>query len=76
MTVKSVRAPTDLTEQATEATFRLKHPTPYRAVISVVRPIKGPQDIILELTMERYHFGSYHGGALANIYIFVTPYVF
>lgn len=74
--MKSVRAPKDIGEEAGESTFRLKNPSPHRAIISVVKPIKGPQDILLELTMERYHLGRYQATALANIFIFVTPYVF
>ncbi len=64
MTIKSVRASQDVAEKAGEATFRLKSPTPHRAIISVVRPIKGPQDITLELTMERYHLGRYQAPML------------
>ena len=74
--MKSVRASKDIAEQASEATFRLKTPTPHRAIISVVRPMVGPQDVLLELTMERYHLGRYQATALANIYIYVTPYIF
>jgi fibulin 1/2 len=76
LTIKSVRASKDIEEKADDGAFRLKTPSPHRAIVSVVRPIKGPQDILLELTMERYHLGRYQATALANIYIFVTPYVF
>ena len=74
--MKSVRAAKDVGEEASEGTFRLKTPSPHRAIISVVRPMKGPQDILVELSMERYHLGRYQATALANIYIYVTPYVF
>jgi hypothetical protein len=76
LTIKSVRASKDIEEKADDGAFRLKTPSPHRAIVSVVRPIKGPQDILLELTMERYQLGRYQATALANIYIFVTPYVF
>ena len=44
--------------------------------MSIVRQIQGPQDIILKLTMEMYHLGRFQASAVANIYVFVTPYEF
>ena len=41
-----------------------------------IGPKRRPLLCRLELTMERYHLGRYQATALANIFIFVTPYVF
>lgn len=76
LTVKSVRAAKDVDEKADRNFFRLKTPAPHRAIVSLVKPIQGPQDIVLELLMEMYHLGRYQASALANIHIFVTPYRF
>ena len=46
------------------------------AILSIVKPIEGPQDILLELLMEMYHVGRYQASAAANVNIFVTPYEF
>lgn len=61
--------------KATEANFRLKTAA-YSAILSIVKPVQGPQDITLELLMEMYHMGRFQASAAANIYIFVTPYEF
>jgi fibulin 1/2 len=74
--VKSVRAAKDVTEEADRNFFRLKTPEPHRAVVALVKPIHGPQDVILELRMDMYHLGRYQASAVANLYIYVTPYKF
>ena len=72
--VKDVRAPQDV-RKAVRADFRLKTAS-HSAILSLVRPIKGPQDVQLELLMEMYHLGRFQASASANIYIFVSPYEF
>lgn len=73
--VKSVRAPNNVRELATKDNFRLKTGT-FSAVLSIVKPIEGPQDIVLELLMEMYQLGRFQAAAAANVHIFVTPYEF
>lgn len=74
--VKNVRAAKDVPEKVDRSFFRLKTPEPHRAILSLVKPIQGPQDIQLELRMDMYHLGRYQASAVANLYIFVTPYKF
>lgn len=74
--VISVRAAKDVVEKVDRNFFRLKNPEPHRAVVALVKPIQGPQDILLELRMDMYHLGRYQASAVANLYIYVTPYRF
>ena len=74
LSVKTVRAAKDV-EAATRAHFRLKTGS-HNAVLAIVKPIEGPQDILLELLMEMYNGGRFQASAAANINIFVTPYEF
>ena len=74
--VKSVRAAKDVSEEVNRNFFHLKTPQPHRAVVSLVKSIQGPQDVILELRMDMYHLGRYQASAVANVYVFVTPYKF
>lgn len=76
MEIKSVRAAKDVREEVDESFFRLKTPEPHRAIITLVKPIQGPQDIHIELRMDMYHIGRYQASALANLFIYVTPYRF
>lgn len=71
-----MRAAKDVPEKVDRSFFRLKTPEPHRAILSLVKPIQGPQDIQLELRMDMYHLGRYQASAVANLYIFVTPYKF
>ncbi len=74
--VVDVRAAKDVPSEADRSFFRLKNPVPHRAVVSLVKPLHGPQDVTLELRMDMYHLGKYQASALAKLYIFVTPYTF
>ena len=74
--VTSVRAAKDVREEVTRNFFHLKTPQPHRAVVSLVKSIQGPQDVILELRMDMYHLGRFQASAVANVYVFVTPYKF
>ena len=73
--LKNVRAGRDV-EKARREFFRLKQPEPHRAIVALIKPIQGPQDIELELRMDMYQKGKYYASAVANIFIFVTPYSF
>jgi fibulin 1/2 len=74
--VKRVRAAKDVREEADRSFFRLSTPEPHRAIVALVKSLQGPQDILLELRMDMYHLGRYQASAVANLYIFVTPYRF
>ena len=74
LTVRDVRAPKDVAA-ADASHFRLKTGS-HSAILSIVKPIQGPQDVVLELLMEMYHLGRFQASAAANIYIYVTPYEF
>ena len=74
--VVSVRGAKDVREEVARDFFHLKNPEPHRAVVALVKPIQGPQDVQLELRMDMYHLGRYQASAVANVYIFVTPYKF
>jgi fibulin 1/2 len=74
LVVKDVRAPKDVVAASAD-NFRL-NTGDYSAVLSLVRPITGPQDIHLQLLMEMYRLGRFQASASANVYIYVTPYEF
>lgn len=78
LAIDSVRATNDMSPlmKADRSFFQLSTPAPHRSIVSIVRQISGPQDIILKLTMEMYHLGRFQASAVANIYIFITPYEF
>ncbi|XP_065333717.1 fibrillin-2 [Cloeon dipterum] len=56
--------------------FRIRRQSHNQAIISLVRPIKGPQQIELHLTMEILHNGSFSGTVLAKLFIVVSDYEF
>ncbi|CAL4058706.1 unnamed protein product, partial [Meganyctiphanes norvegica] len=63
-------------KQATREYFHLKRTSFNQAVISLVRPIKGPQEVQLALLMQLYHNGAYGGSAVAKLIIYVSEYDF
>ncbi|XP_076037180.1 uncharacterized protein LOC143022668 isoform X11 [Oratosquilla oratoria] len=71
----SARASPGVTEAARE-NFHLKRTGFNQAVISLVKPIEGPQEVELSLNMQLYHNGVYSGSAIAKLYIYVTQYEF
>ncbi len=74
--MKEARAlSSEVGEVAGAGHFRLRTGS-HSAVLALVRPIQGPQDIVLELLMEMYHQGRFQASAAANIYIYVTAYEF
>ncbi|XP_071442617.1 fibulin-1-like [Hetaerina americana] len=56
--------------------FKLRRTAFNQAVISLVRPIIGPQEIELQLSMEVYHNGLIGGSYVAKIFIYVSRYEF
>jgi len=54
----------------------MRFPSPHKAIIAIVKPLRGPQDIALQLDMSRYHYGTLQARALANIFLFVSEYSF
>lgn len=46
------------------------------ALLSLMEPIEGPQDIELELSMTVYNDGQPAGTNVAKLYIFVSEYSF
>ncbi|XP_065305767.1 fibulin-1-like isoform X9 [Dermacentor albipictus] len=63
-------------EVATREHFFLRNTGFNEAMVSIVRPLQGPQDIQLELRTSIYHNGLYSGSALARIFIYVTEHEF
>ncbi|XP_037577535.1 fibulin-1-like isoform X1 [Dermacentor silvarum] len=63
-------------EVATREHFFLRNTGVNEAMVSIVRPLQGPQDIQLELRTSIYHNGLYSGSALAKIFIYVTEHEF
>ncbi|XP_046406118.1 fibulin-1-like isoform X2 [Ischnura elegans] len=62
--------------RASKEFFKLRRTAQNQAVISLVRPILGPQEIELQLSMEVYHEGIIGGSFVAKIYIYVSRYEF
>ncbi|XP_017892365.1 fibrillin-1-like [Ceratina calcarata] len=75
MALLEARAPAGV-QRATESCFTLRRPAPLQAVLAMTRPIQGPQEIELELTMEIYHGPMFAGSAVAKLLIFVSQYEF
>ncbi|XP_011707681.1 PREDICTED: fibrillin-1-like isoform X2 [Wasmannia auropunctata] len=75
MALMDVRAPPDVA-RATESCFALRRPASSQAVLVMTRPIAGPQEIELDLSMEIYHDAVFIGSAIAKIFIFVSQYEF
>ena len=48
----------------------------HRAIVALVKEIQGPQDVILELRMDMYHVGKYQASAVAQLFLYITPYHF
>ncbi|CAH0731669.1 unnamed protein product, partial [Brenthis ino] len=73
--VVDVDAPPSVKEKADINAFLLIQ-TGNQAVMSLVRPLEGPQSIELELSMELYSRGQFGGIAVAKLYIYVSEYEF
>ncbi|KAG8193076.1 hypothetical protein JTE90_017827 [Oedothorax gibbosus] len=61
---------------ATRDYFRLRRTHYNEAMVALVKSLKGPQDVELDLVMKIYHNGLFGGTAVAKIYIFVTEHEF
>lgn len=61
---------------ATKDYFRLRNSGWNQAVIALVRPIPGPQELELQLTMNLYHNGLFGGVGVAKLFIHVSEYEF
>ena len=48
----------------------------HRAIVALVKEIQGPQDVVLELRMDMYHLGKYQASAVAQLFLYITPYHF
>ncbi|KAG0431397.1 hypothetical protein HPB47_021813 [Ixodes persulcatus] len=59
-------------EVATKNHFHMRQTGFNEAMVALVRPLQGPQDIQLQLQMKIYQHGLYAGNAVAKIFIFVT----
>ena len=75
MSFMEARAPPSVI-RATESCFALRRPSSSQVVLSLIKPIQGPQEIELDLSMEIYHNTGFVGSAVAKIFIFVTQYEF
>lgn len=63
-------------QEATREYFLLLSTAHNQAGIRLVRPLIGPQDIHLQLTMEFFYNGIYGGTTISKISIFVSQYEF
>ncbi|KAK6634325.1 hypothetical protein RUM43_011725 [Polyplax serrata] len=61
-------------QKATKESFRLRNSGWNQGVISLVRPIPGPQEIELQLTMKIYHSGVFVGSGVAKLLIHVSEF--
>ncbi|KAK4307648.1 hypothetical protein Pmani_020604 [Petrolisthes manimaculis] len=73
--LEEVTAPPGV-EQTTRDFFYLKRTSFNQAVIALVKPILGPQDIQLALNMKLYQQGTYRGSSVAKLLIYVSQYDF
>lgn len=71
----SARVPTHIVP-ASKDYFRLRNSGWNQAVIALVRPIPGPQELELQLTMNLYHNGLFGGVGVAKLFIHVSEYEF
>lgn len=59
-------------EVATRDHFYFRRTGFNEAMVALVRPLQGPQDIQLQLKMKIFQHGLYAGNAVAKIFIYVT----
>lgn len=71
----SVQAPVDV-QKATEDNFRLSQSSPNEAVVSLVKPIRGPQEIELNLITRFTYEKTYEGFSISKFIIYVSKYEF
>ncbi|CAL1286688.1 unnamed protein product [Larinioides sclopetarius] len=73
--LKDARAPQG-TAPVTKDYFHLRRTNYNEAMVSLIKTIKGPQEIELDLIMKIYHNGLFGGTAIAKIFVFVTEHEF
>ncbi len=61
---------------ATKDNFHLRRTAFNEAMVSLIKPIQGPQDIELELEVKLYHGGLYGGSSKALLFIYVSQYTY
>ena len=61
---------------ATRDHFQLRRVAFNEAMVSLIKPIEGPQDIELELEVKLYHGNYYGGSSKAILYVYVSEYIF
>uniref|UniRef100_A0A5S6R2B7 Fibulin-1 n=1 Tax=Trichuris muris TaxID=70415 RepID=A0A5S6R2B7_TRIMR len=60
---------------ASRASFAVqKMSGPNSAVLNLVEPLQGPQDVLLDLIMHFHHAGNFGGRSTAKIFIFVSEF--
>jgi len=74
--LKSARAGAYGITPATKDYFHLRRTAYNEAMVSLIKPIQGPQDIELELEVKLYHGGLYGGSSKAVLLIYVSEYTF
>lgn len=63
-------------EPVTREHFQLRRTAFNQAVISLVKTIIGPQEILLSLNMQLYQQGRFSGSAVAKLMIYVSEHTF
>jgi len=74
MDIMSIRCPRHI-KQADKSYFRMKRDAS-KAVVSLVKPIEGPQEVELQLQMELYVAGGFQGKVVSTVFIYVSEYEF
>lgn len=74
MDVANVRCPPQI-KQADSNHFRMKRDL-HKVIVSLVRPIEGPQEIEMQLQMELYVSGVFQGKVISTVFIYVSAYDF
>ncbi|KAF5308956.1 hypothetical protein FQR65_LT00038 [Abscondita terminalis] len=74
MDIVNVRCPPHI-KQADSNNFRMKRDL-HKVIVSLTRPIEGPQEIELQLQMELYASGVFQGKVVSTVFIYVSEYEF
>ncbi|CAB3255053.1 unnamed protein product [Arctia plantaginis] len=72
----SVNAPPSVKKKASINDFLLTQQTNFEGLMSLVRPLEGPQSIELEMSMDVYTDEQFGGTAIAKLLIYVSEYDF
>lgn len=74
MDIANVRCPPHI-KQADSNNFRMKRDL-HKVIVSLIRPIEGPQEIEMQLQMELYVSGAFQGKVISTVLIYVSSYEF